>query len=80
MVILAIGAGFIIAAIMSNQLSELSEGTYIGGETPSFSEMIESLVPASIFEPFETIMPIPLIIVAMIVTYASCMLFRSSVF
>ena len=72
MVILAIGAGFIIAAIMSNQLSELSEGTYIGGETPSFSEMIESLVPASIFEPFETIMPIPLIIVAMIVTYAFC--------
>ena len=72
MVILAIGAGFIIAAIMSNQLSALSEGTFIGGETPSFAELIESLVPTSIFESFETIMPVPLIVVAMIVTYAFC--------
>jgi len=71
-VILAIGTGFVIAAIMSNQLSALSEGTMIGGETPSFSELIESLVPSSIFEPFETIMPVPLIIAAMIVTYAFC--------
>ena len=71
-VILAIVTGFIIAAIMRDQLSELSEGTFIGGTPPSFSELIESLVPASIFEPFETIMPVPLIIVAMIVTYAFC--------
>ena len=53
-------------------MGELSEGTFIGGKTPSFSELIESLVPDSIFEPFETIMPVPLIIVAMIVTYAFC--------
>ena len=71
-VILAIVTGFIIAAIMHDQLSELSEGTFIGGKTPSFSELIESLVPDSIFEPFETIMPVPLIIVALIVTYAFC--------
>ena len=71
-VILAIGSSFIIALLMSNQLNELSEGTWIGGKTPSFSEMIDSLMPSSIFAPFDTIMPIPLIFVAMIVTYALC--------
>ncbi|MBQ6265601.1 MAG: cation:dicarboxylase symporter family transporter [Clostridia bacterium] len=71
-VILAIGSSFIIAFVMSDQLSELSDGTWIGGKTPSFSEMIESSVPSGIFAPFETIMPVPLIIVALIVAYAFC--------
>ena len=71
-VILAVGSSFIIAAVMSDQLNELSEGTFIGGRAPSFPEMIESLVPSNIFAPFETIMPVPLIIVAMIATYAFC--------
>ena len=71
-VILAIVAGFVIAFIAKDALSELSDGTWIGGTTPSFSELIDSLVPSSIFAPFETIMPVPVIIVAMIVTYAFC--------
>ena len=71
-VILAIVAGLLLAVLMHDQLSMLSEGTWIGGTTPSFPELIESLVPSSIFTPFETIMPVPVIIVALIVTYAFC--------
>ena len=71
-VVLAIATGFVVAFVMSEQLTELSEGTFIGGKPPSFPDLIESLVPASIFAPFETIMPVPLIVVAMIVTYAFC--------
>ena len=71
-VILAIITGLIVALVMSEQLTALSEGTRIGGEAPSLAELIESLVPSSIFAPFATIMPVPLIVVAMIVTYAFC--------
>ena len=71
-VVLAIITGFIVAFVMSEQLTALSEGTRIGGETPSLAELIVSLVPSSIFVPFETIMPVPLIVVAIIVTYAFC--------
>ena len=70
-VILAIEAGFIIAEILSADLGIIAGS---GGleETPTLKELIESLVPSSIFEPFETIMPFPLIFVALIVTYAFC--------
>lgn len=70
-VILAIISGFIIAAILTAELGDLSGG---GGldPAPTMRELIESLVPSSIFVPFETIMPFPLIFVALIVTYASC--------
>lgn len=70
-VFLAIIAGFIVADILDSQL-----GTFygVGGleARPSLQELIESLVPSSIFVPFETIMPFPLIFVALIVTYAFC--------
>lgn len=70
-VILAIAAGFIIAGILESDLGDLAGA---GGleEVPSLPELIESLVPSSIFVPFETIMPFPLIFVALIVTYAFC--------
>ena len=70
-VLLAIGAGFILAAILNAQLGTISEASGLD-PIPSFRELIESLVPPSIFEPFETIMPFPLIFVALIVTYAFC--------
>lgn len=38
----------------------------------SFAALVSSAVPASIFEPFEAISPIPLIVLAIIVTYALC--------
>ena len=36
------------------------------------TEFINSLVPSSIFEPFETIMPFPIIILSLLLTYALC--------
>ena len=70
-VILAIVSGFIIAEILSSRLGAIAG--YGGLETaPTVKELIESLVPSSIFTPFETIMPFPLIFVALIVTYAFC--------
>ena len=38
----------------------------------SFSDVVTSLIPPSIFEPFEAISPIPLIVVALLCTYALC--------
>ena len=69
--ILAIVAGFIIADILGSQLGDISGDGGLG-RRPSLQELIESLVPSSIFVPFETIMPFPLIFVALIVTYAFC--------
>ncbi len=70
-VVLAIFSGLIIATILSSDLGAIAG---IGGldASPSLKELIESLVPSSIFEPFETIMPFPLIFVALIFTYAFC--------
>lgn len=70
-VLLAIVAGLFIAAILSSELGVLAGA---GGleVRPSLPELIESLVPSSIFEPFETIMPFPLIFVALITVYAFC--------
>lgn len=70
-VVLAIIAGFIIADILYAELGELVR---FGGleARPSWRELIESMVPSDIFTPFETIMPFPLIFVALIVTYAFC--------
>ena len=38
----------------------------------SFASMISMIIPASIFEPFESVSPIPLIFLAAITTYALC--------
>ncbi len=59
-------------------LSPVLEG--LGGTAPqfkgsldrSFADIVTSSVPSSIFEPFEVISPIPLIVVAFLCTYAMC--------
>ncbi len=38
----------------------------------SFAEIITELIPPSIFEPFEAISPVPLMVVALLATYAMC--------
>ena len=43
-------------------------GTFEG----SFADLINSLVPASIFKPFEAISPVPLMVLALLCTYALC--------
>ena len=70
-VLLAIVSGFVIADILDSQLGAFYGVGGLEGR-PSLQELIESLVPSSIFVPFETIMPFPLIFVALIATYAFC--------
>ena len=38
----------------------------------SFASMVSMLIPASIFEPFEAVSPVPLVFLAAITTYALC--------
>ncbi|MBR0383537.1 MAG: dicarboxylate/amino acid:cation symporter [Eubacteriaceae bacterium] len=70
-VILAIVAGIVITNILSSELPGLA-GAAGSLETPTTKEVIESLVPSSIFVPFETLSPFPLIFLTLIVTYAFC--------
>ena len=70
---IAIALGIITASVGVTTIRHL--GGYLddaGGTPPSVSEMINSLVPSSLFEPFETYMPFPLIIVALLSVYALC--------
>ena len=49
------------------------EPEYAGAEfNRTFAEIVTSSAPSNIFEPFETISPIPLMLVALLVTYALC--------
>ena len=57
-------------ALLSNLEGVSSE--YSGSLDRSFADVVTSLVPPSIFEPFEVISPIPLIVVALLCTYALC--------
>lgn len=70
-IFLAFGTGLFIAALMN------FHGGYLGAKATfnsgiSFSDFISSMVPSSIFEPFDTYMPFPIIIVALLITYAMC--------
>ena len=47
-----------------------TKGSFSGGM--SISDFMSSIVPSSIFEPFDTYMPFPIIIVALLITYALC--------
>ena len=70
-ILLALITGIAIAVLMSSQHGYLENmGSYASGLTAT--EFISSLVPSSIFEPFETYMPFPIIIVALLFTYALC--------
>ena len=70
----------VLLAIVSSEIIKMlytvtgiaEELTVTGNEEVSFSEFISSLVPPSIFEPFVTISPLPLIILAALFTYAFC--------
>ena len=70
-IILAIAAGLVIAEIIGGQLRQLG-GAGVPLETPTSKELIESLMPSSIFVPFETLSPFPLIFLTVIVVYAFC--------
>ena len=70
-VLLALFTGPLIADVLySHQGYFRNIGLFSSGMT--VTEFINSLVPDNIFEPFETIMPFPIIILALLLTYALC--------
>ena len=70
-VILALITGPLVADVLVlHQGAFGGLGLFSSGMT--LTEFINSLVPDNIFEPFETIMPFPIIILALLLTYALC--------
>ncbi len=67
-VVLALGTSFLATLLLYDRAGYLAS---VGGTT-SLPELIASLVPSNILEPFETFMPFPMIIVALLITYAFC--------
>ena len=70
-ILIAMGLTLVLAALFP-VLRGLYEGFGGGTFKRSFAEIVVSMTPASIFEPFEAISPIPLIVLALLVTYALC--------
>ena len=68
---LAIAVTYVMSILLSSWKGYYAEHTEEVVDY-SFSSLIVSMVPASIFEPFETISPVPLVLLAVIVTYALC--------
>lgn len=70
-ILLAIGTSFLVAFLISHREGYLEgEEAFKGGMNAT--QFISSLLPSSIFEPFETYLPFPIIIVALLTTYAFC--------
>ena len=70
-VILALITGPLVADVLYLHQGAFGNlGLFSSGMT--MTEFINSLVPDNIFEPFETIMPFPIIILALLLTYALC--------
>ena len=68
-ILLALGLSFVVTLSLSgwSGYGMAFDGKHIGW---TFAETVVSMVPASIVEPFAAISPIPLIVVALLVTYA----------
>ncbi|MBR0403898.1 MAG: cation:dicarboxylase symporter family transporter [Eggerthellaceae bacterium] len=73
--VVAILLAFVTISILSIPFSGLAgtDSVYGGSSIDrSFEDIVVSLVPPSIFEPFEALSPVPLMVVALLVTYALC--------
>lgn len=70
-VLLAIGTSFLIMILLSHRGGYLEGNNAFGGGMTA-TQFISSLLPSSIFEPFETYLPFPIIILALLTTYAFC--------
>lgn len=70
-ILLAVGTSFLVVILLSYRGGYLEENNaFGGGMTPT--QFISSLLPSNIFEPFETYLPFPIIILALLTTYAFC--------
>ena len=70
-VLLAVAAALIVALLVADPDSLIATYTHMKVEM-TLAEFIGSLMPSDIFSPFQVLSPFPLIIVAIITTYALC--------
>lgn len=64
-------ACFVVFMGGRNELSSVEAGNW------NFASIIDQIIPSSIIEPFETISPIPMIAVALLIAYALCSIGKS---
>ena len=69
-ILLAYAAFFVTGIALSGL--EGSSSAFSGSANRSFADVVTSLVSSSIFEPFAATSPIPLMVVALLCTYALC--------
>ena len=69
-IVLAIIASFVLVSISISSSENIGFGAI--GNTHSFAEIMNSLLPSSIFDAFESLSPIPIILIALLLTYALC--------
>ena len=73
--VLAIALAVVTARLIEILLAGRAGYEYeMGGQSPdaSFAEVVPNLVPTGIFQPFDTLSPIPLIALSLLITYALC--------
>ena len=71
MIFLAFATSLFVYAVLNSHAGNLGAPNTLSANM-NFSEFISNIVPSSIFEPFETYMPFPMIIVALLISYAFC--------
>ncbi len=69
--IILASAGLIISGVHFAK-TQGTDPVFVGHIDRAFSDIVSSLVEPSIFAPFEAILPVPLMVVALLVTYAMC--------
>ena len=71
-IVLALIMGFVFARAALTALGVVDQVADIGFEQWSLSTAVDQIIPSNILEPFETISPVPMIFVALIITAALC--------
>ncbi len=69
-IILAFGTFVLFIQIFPSVLEQANYGASATNQT--FAQILDSIMPADIFEPFEVISPFPIIVVAILAVYALC--------
>ena len=68
-VLLAVGMGFLLLSRFK-VMEAVTEQKPAAGAGEAFAKLISEAIPSSIFEPFETVSPIPLIVLSLVATIA----------
>ena len=67
-IILAVILGFAVSQLVTTLIGAIEGATPVSA-TFSLASVVDQIIPSNILEPFQTISPIPMIIVALLITY-----------